>query len=92
MKYIDVAWRHDFVDEPVRLVSELDELRFETRKLEFFRDGRVGFAYADIEMLDTRLGYLQCPPVDEINADPQFHVVELSAQEFERLWARYVVL
>lgn len=52
----------------------------------------VGFAYADIEMLDTRLGYLQCPPVDEINADPQFHVVELSAQEFERLWARYVVL
>lgn len=40
MKYIDVAWRHDFADEPVRLVSELDELRFETRKLEFFRDGR----------------------------------------------------
>lgn len=92
MKYIDVAWRHDFADEPVRLVSELDELRFETRKLEFFRDGRVGFAYDDTEMLDTRLAYLECPSIAEINADPQFHAVELSAEEFERLWAMHVAL
>ena len=36
IEYIDVKWKHDFADEPVRLVSELGEGRYEIRKLEFF--------------------------------------------------------
>ncbi|REG50447.1 hypothetical protein B0G80_6879 [Paraburkholderia sp. BL6669N2] len=39
--FIDVAWTHGFETEPIRLVSQLDNERYEIRKLEFFRDGRV---------------------------------------------------
>ena len=42
MHYIDTAWKHSFPKEPVRIVSELDANRWETRKLEFYADGRVG--------------------------------------------------
>ncbi|WP_347880594.1 DUF6881 domain-containing protein [Burkholderia pyrrocinia] len=38
---IDVAWKHDFDAEPVRLVSMFGRNRYEVRKLEFFRDERV---------------------------------------------------
>jgi hypothetical protein len=44
--YIRVRWLHDAPDEPVDLWSELDCQRFETRKVEIFRDGRLGYASA----------------------------------------------
>src|SRR6185503_15028408 len=47
--YIRVRWQHGHADEPVDLWSELDAARLETRKLEIFRDGRIGYASADEE-------------------------------------------
>ncbi len=44
MKYIKVKWLHSHPDEPVLLYSELDKDRWETRKVEVFADGRIGFA------------------------------------------------
>ena len=35
MKYIKVRWIHDFEDDPILIYSELDENRFETRKIVF---------------------------------------------------------
>lgn len=90
MEWIDVLWRHDFPDEPVRLVSELDEGRDEIRKLEFFRDGRVGVASAAMSCLDTRLGEAPLPSLQEINADPEFVAVSISRDAFEALWERHV--
>lgn len=87
MQYIDVQWIHENSDDPVRLVSELDDERFETRKIEFFPHGKVGTADIDHSDPDTRLGEGAVPSLEEINADPQFLGIAIQAAEFEALWA-----
>nr|WP_256731137.1 hypothetical protein [Ralstonia pickettii] len=62
----------------------------ETRKLEFFEDGRVGYASADHAAHGTELGLLPVPPLAEINADAQFLGISISAAEFEAVWLEYV--
>ena len=89
MEYIDVMWKHTHPNEPVRLVSELDADRWETRKLEFYADGRVGYASADETFLGTELGEVQVPPLDEINADRQFEGAMIDEIEFEALWHKH---
>jgi hypothetical protein len=44
--YIRVACRHDHRDEPVLIYCELDEARWETRKIEVFRDGSTALCVA----------------------------------------------
>jgi len=89
MDYISVAWIHNNSSDPIRLVSELDDERFERRKLEFFADGTVGAASGDFEDAGTRLGVAAVPPLSEINEDPQFEGVELTQAEFEGLWQKF---
>lgn len=91
MKYIDVVWIHESEPEPVRLVSELHADRFETRKIEFFRNGQVGYASANGSTLGTDLGSIAVPPLEEINLESQFHGIEISSNEFELLWGAHVI-
>jgi hypothetical protein len=86
MKYIDVIWLSADPNDPVRLVSELDGDRFETRKLEYFRDGVVGFADAATAANGCALGVVPVPSLEEINGDGQFQAVAISGAEFERQW------
>jgi hypothetical protein len=72
MEYISVVWKHSSTSDPVRLVSELDEERYERRKLEFFADGTVGAAGDDFEDARTQLGIVAVPALSEINEDAQF--------------------
>jgi hypothetical protein len=44
MQYIDVKWLHSHPEETIHLVSEIGPDRYETRKIEFWSDGRVGYA------------------------------------------------
>lgn len=90
VEFIDVQWLHHFEAEPTRLVSELDEHRMETRKLEFFRDGRVGYAWGDHASYGTALGLVPVPSLSEINADPEFAGAMITAAEFEALWSTHV--
>lgn len=90
MRYIDVQWKHEFKDEPIRLVSEIGHDDFETRKLEFFPDGSVGFAFEATESLNTRLGIDIVPPLDEINSQEEFEGISISKEQFELLWQMYV--
>lgn len=87
---IDVAWKHVFEAEPVRLVSVLDRNRHEVRKLEFFRDGRVGFADEARSSHGTELGTVPVPPLVEINADPEFDGRAITLEDFETLWSCHV--
>ncbi|WP_316874445.1 DUF6881 domain-containing protein [Ralstonia edaphi] len=91
-EFIDVQWHHGSNGDPTRLVSELDENRMETRKLEFFVDGRVGYATTDHTAHGTELGLLPVPPLAEINADPEFVGTNITAAEFEALWFKHVPL
>jgi hypothetical protein len=91
MQYIDVVWLHECGEDPVRITSEMDDERYEVRKLEFFRDGAVCFASATLVMGDTMLSAVPVPPLEEINSDPQFQGVSMSASEFEELWVRHAL-
>ncbi|WP_406869160.1 DUF6881 domain-containing protein [Paraburkholderia fungorum] len=87
---IDVEWKHDFAAEPVRLVSVLDNDRLELRKLEFFRDGRVGSSDGKRSTQGIQLGTLPVPALDAINADSQFEAKVMTLEAFETLWSFHV--
>ena len=90
IEFIAVQWRHHFEEEPIRIVSELDEQRMEARKLEFYKNGRVGYADRTRTANGTTLGSEPVPALSEINADPQFLATLIPASEFEMLWSRSV--
>jgi hypothetical protein len=81
-----VRWIHSDADFPVLLYSEIDGVRWETRKIEIYADGRVGWADAHHEIGGSILGQATLPPLDEINAQNEFEGVEISAEEFELSW------
>lgn len=88
MKYIRVRWKHQHADEPVILYSELDDNRFEVRKVEVFRNGRCEYASVERSGGQTRLGIVAVPDLSEIAKDPQFEPVEITPGEFEAAWRR----
>jgi hypothetical protein len=90
MKYIDVKWKHDFANEPIRLISEIGDGEYETRKLEFFDDGKVGFAVGDIHSGGTELGTAPIPSLVEINNQSEFEGTYISSEDFENLWRKCV--
>jgi hypothetical protein len=87
--YIDVIWHHNDPAYPVRLVSELDENRWERRKLEFYCDGRVGMASAGRATLDTALGLEPVPSIEEINKDREFIAKPMESGAFQALWLEH---
>ena len=72
------------------LYSELDDQRWELRKVEVFRDGRMGYADGEQEFGGSALGFEPMPHLAEIAADPQFEPVELTRLEFESIWSEAV--
>ena len=91
MKYYELNWHHDSDDDPVRLLSEIGADGYEKRKLEFFRDGGVGYA-SEIESSDTTmLGVKRFPRLEDILAQAEFSGGEISAAQFEDLWREHVL-
>lgn len=86
--YLRVEWKHTHTDEPVMLYSELDEDRWEVRKVEVFADGRMTYADGTGSSGDTRLGEFQVPPIDEIAKDRVFAPVVISRAAFETVWKK----
>jgi hypothetical protein len=86
MRYIAVKWHHNSPDNPVELLSELDESDWEQRKVEIFADGRRDYADHREHSGTTKLGECPVPPLSEIGADPQFSPREISRDEFENVW------
>jgi hypothetical protein len=84
--YMKVIWKHDLPDEPVLLYSEVDDDRWEKRKVEIFRAGPPGYADRTRSTGSTGLGLVQVPDLSEISADPEFEATEVSREEFERVW------
>jgi hypothetical protein len=90
MQYIRVLWKHTHPDDPTLLYSELDEARWEVRKVEVFRDGRLGYASGTDSKGNTWLGIEPVPALSEIALDPQFEPAEIPKDEFEEIWLRAV--
>lgn len=88
MNYIKVKWIHSLPQEPVWLYSELDEERWEIRKIEIYADGSLGYADATRAHGSTRLGECPIPPLTEISCDHQFEAVEITDKEFDDIWSQ----
>lgn len=86
MKHIHVHWIHEDLEDPIDLYSELDTERYEMRKIEVFKDGRMGFADSVQSSIGTSLGEMPIPELTEIASDKQFIPREISEVEFERVW------
>jgi hypothetical protein len=85
--YIRVRWLHSDPEYPVELWSELNERREEVRKVEIWKDGRVGYASHNAEVGGTSFGDGEpLPPLSEIAADPEFELDEVTQAEFEECW------
>lgn len=87
--YERLEWMHDREDQPRFIYSELDDERYETRKIEVYKDGqRVKVSEDHPECGSTGLAVLPIPSIEETNAitEEKFHVQEISAAEFEDLW------
>jgi len=90
MTYLKCKWKHDNPDHPILLYSELDEERWETRKVEIFRNGKLGFADRDTEFGGSGLGLEPVPPLTAIAADPEFEPEAITKAEFELVWSAAV--
>lgn len=90
MRYIKVVWNHSLPAEPVLLYSELDDNGWELRKVEQFRDGKLGYADSDVKIGSTRLSIEALPSLSEIARQSQFIPLEISREEFEAIWRQAV--
>jgi hypothetical protein len=68
------------------MYSELDENRWEHRKAEIFADGRCDYASESESKGNSGLSEEPLPTSVEIALDPQFEPVEISKDDFEKIW------
>jgi hypothetical protein len=86
--YFAARWDHDREDEPVVLYEELDDQRQETRKVHEYSDGHLERTDRVALELRTSLSPAQVPSEAEIDADPVFTLLPLTAAEFQAVWDR----
>ena len=87
--YMHSKWKNAPPDSPVEFFSELDNARWETRKVEIFPGQRLGYASpAKPQNGSTRLSIVPLPSLKEIAAQIEFEVEEISAEQFETVWKR----
>lgn len=87
--YLYAKWKNAPADSPVEFYSELDDARWEKRKVEVFPDGHIGYASASKSLNDgTRLSIVALPPLHEITRQIEFDAKVISADEFEAAWQR----
>ena len=90
MRYIDITWHHDELDEPYRFISEINTENFETRKLVFFKTAKIGFADADQNSHGIELGTVAVPTLNDILAEDEFTGTAITQETFNQLWNTYV--
>jgi hypothetical protein len=89
MQYLKVHWKHEHPDEPVLLYSELDDERYEVRKVDVFRDGALGYAdNSQSHGKGTILAAVPIPSITEIGSNPEFRASTITRDEFETMWRK----
>ena len=90
MTYLMCHWIHSITDEPILLYSELNDQRYEVRKVELYADGRTGYATKDVEHDGTGLGLEPIPFTQDIANDPEFVAADIDRDAFEKVWNHFV--
>lgn len=87
MDYVKLKWFHSIETEPYIIYSEINDQRYEVRKIEVYKSGAY-IKYSE-NMTDLQLNLADIPfplNLDEINQDKQFYATHISKEEFERIW------
>ncbi|MDF9409849.1 MAG: hypothetical protein A4E52_02108 [Pelotomaculum sp. PtaB.Bin013] len=69
----------------------MDENRTELRKVEIFRDGKIGYATTEVEFGGSGLSEYPLPEIEEIALDAQFRPLKISKEEFEKVWTEKIL-
>ncbi len=86
MEYIKVRWLRPTPQPSAWLYHELDDKRYEARKVELYDDGHCSYANETEEVGDAGLSPLTIPTLAELANDPHFEPYEITKDEFERVW------
>lgn len=88
MQYTKVIWKHRNSYDPVEIYSELDDARWEVRRVEIFGDGSADYATRLESPGRTFVSSERFPPLSEIRANPEFVTMEIPREDFEKIWSR----
>jgi uncharacterized protein YpuA (DUF1002 family) len=86
MAYERTEWRHDNPNSPVDIYSELDEDRWEVRKVEVFADGRMQYSDGVDSTGDSGLSEVPLPPITPREPGSPLHVTVVDEETFDRMW------
>jgi hypothetical protein len=90
MIYIKVRWKHDGPNDPILLYSEMDDERWEVRKVEVFSNGSFGYADRATSRGTTFLSPEPISTLSQIAANPEFEPAAIAKDEFEAVWLKAV--
>jgi len=88
MLYLCVQWHHNLKSEPISLYCELDDDRWEQRKVEVYADGAHDWADQSASAGRTMLGDQPTPSLEEIAESGEFTPREISQDDFEQVWRK----
>ncbi|MFB6457020.1 hypothetical protein ACE38W_17245 [Chitinophaga sp. Hz27] len=89
MQYVKIYWLHREEDEAEVQLIELDELRFECRKIELYPDGTFGIANSNFNFGGTALSDQPLPQLENLGNDHDLVAESISHEGFENTWYRY---
>ena len=81
---------YDSIFQLSSVYSEINNERVETRKVEIFKDGTMGFADKHSNNGATLLCDQLMPSIEEIIKDSDCKAKYISAEEFEDIWKRAI--
>ncbi|GEM59314.1 hypothetical protein B0A78_03835 [Flavobacterium columnare NBRC 100251 = ATCC 23463] len=90
MRYIEINWKHNSIEEPYKYILQIDVDDFEIKKMEFYKNGIV--KYADLE---TEKGTFLTPYEFEgldtynfISNLEEMQAFEISEENFKTQWLK----
>lgn len=86
MEYWRVEWHHDLDEEPVLFYSEIGPDRWETRRIQGYRDGRLLRADAEHETAEVGLSEVPLGDIAEVSAREEFSAHVIPRHAFEGVW------
>lgn len=88
--YSKVTWRHSNSYDPVEIYCELDDARWEVRRVEVFSDGSLDYASRSKSEGRTFLSPETFSSLAEIRANPEFEATEIEKDEFDQMWSKAI--
>lgn len=85
MNYYRVEW-NEIGENPVLFYSEIDDGRWEKRKIEIFKDGSIGIAGLGEEGGGSYLSVEPWPSHYDLGVGDSIVVSEISCEAFEEIW------